>query len=312
MTAPAAWALAVYGLFLGLAFGLRTLVQLSRSAPSGVVATPGAAGRLADVLSGIGVAGGLAAPLLALGRLQEPLPCLVSRPLQAFGLALAVAGLTVAIAAQLAMGDSWRTGVKPGEHTRLVTSGAFAVVRNPFFSGWFLLALGTMLLVPSAVAATALLALVAGATLQVRSIEEPHLRRLHGDAYAAYESRTGRFLPRLSRRPMALHGILARAALGLGILHMLATPLFVPAFGAPALWFASGGGALVLVSVLNLSYLRYDGAEPALIGACILANLGALVFLVLLAAVEPVWLGNPTYVALVLVAALSVLSVRGR
>ena len=33
----------------------------------------------------------------------------------------------------------------------------------------------------------------------VSAVEEPHLRRLHGDPYAAYAARTGRFLPGVGR-----------------------------------------------------------------------------------------------------------------
>ena len=43
-----------------------------------------------------------------------------------------------------------------------------------------------------------------------------------------------------------------------------------------------------------------------------LANLATLLFLVLLASVEPIHPGNPTYLALGLAAALSMLSLRGR
>jgi hypothetical protein len=44
-------------------------------------------------------------------------------------------------------------------------------------------------------------ALVAAVQLQVRAVEEPHLRATHGDAYAAYAARTGRFVPRIGRLP---------------------------------------------------------------------------------------------------------------
>ena len=36
--------------------------------------------------------------------------------------------------------------------------------------------------------------------LQVRFVEEPHLRSLHGAAYEEYAGRTGPYFPRLRRK----------------------------------------------------------------------------------------------------------------
>jgi protein-S-isoprenylcysteine O-methyltransferase Ste14 len=36
--------------------------------------------------------------------------------------------------------------------------------------------------------------------LQVRGVEEPHLARVHGDAYLDYTARVGRFVPWLGLR----------------------------------------------------------------------------------------------------------------
>jgi protein-S-isoprenylcysteine O-methyltransferase Ste14 len=55
--------------------------------------------------------------------------------------------------------------------------------------------LGVVLMVPTWVSALALVALVAGVQLQVRAVEEPYLRAVHGAAYDAYAARTGRFVP---------------------------------------------------------------------------------------------------------------------
>ena len=43
--------------------------------------------------------------------------------------------------------------------------------------------------------ADTLVALVAAVQLQVRVVEEPYLRAVHGAAYDAYAARAGRFLP---------------------------------------------------------------------------------------------------------------------
>jgi protein-S-isoprenylcysteine O-methyltransferase Ste14 len=76
-----------------------------------------------------------------------------------------------------------------------VTDGAFAVVRNPVFSAMLVAGLGLALMVPNAIAVLGFVGLVAAIELQVRSVEEPHLRRLHGSAYAAYADHVGRFVP---------------------------------------------------------------------------------------------------------------------
>lgn len=48
-------------------------------------------------------------------------------------------------------------------------------------------------------AALGLILLVAAIELQVRFVEEPHLRNLHADTYRDYASRVGRLLPGIGR-----------------------------------------------------------------------------------------------------------------
>lgn len=58
-------------------------------------------------------------------------------------------------------------------------------------------------MVPNLVAAVGLVVAVAGIEVQVRQVEEPYLRRVHGRAYTDYSARVGRFLPGLGRTPDA-------------------------------------------------------------------------------------------------------------
>ena len=54
--------------------------------------------------------------------------------------------------------------------------------------------------------AAALIAFATAMEIQVRLVEEPYLQQVHGEDYARYASRTGRFVPgigRLERRPTA-------------------------------------------------------------------------------------------------------------
>jgi protein-S-isoprenylcysteine O-methyltransferase Ste14 len=97
------------------------------------------------------------------------------------------------------MGRSWRIGVDPGERTGLVTGGPFALVRNPIFSGMILTWVGLALMVPSVVALASVGVLIGSLELQTRVVEEPYLLRTHGERYAHYAKRVGRFMPRAGR-----------------------------------------------------------------------------------------------------------------
>jgi protein-S-isoprenylcysteine O-methyltransferase Ste14 len=197
-----ALALALYAAYLLLAFGLRTLIQLRRTGSTGfhgLGGRPGSAEWIAGVGFALALLLGLAAPLLALADAVEPIAALDVTAAHAAGAALAVAGIAATFYAQVAMGSSWRIGVEEGERTELVTAGPFALVRNPIFAAMLPTALGLALLVPSWVAIAGLLGLVIALELQVRVVEEPYLLRVHGETYAAYAARVGRFLPGVGR-----------------------------------------------------------------------------------------------------------------
>jgi protein-S-isoprenylcysteine O-methyltransferase Ste14 len=199
-------ALIAYGVYGALAFGARSLLQKRRTGSTGFKGISGRVGSaewLAGVLFAVAIAVGVAAPALALADVVEPIAALDTRAVHAAGIALFALGLAATLAAQVAMGDSWRIGVDQEERTALVTSGPFALARNPIFAAMLPTALGLALMVPSWVALAGVLALFAALELQVRVVEEPYLRRTHGSAYADYASRVGRFVPgvgRLARR----------------------------------------------------------------------------------------------------------------
>jgi protein-S-isoprenylcysteine O-methyltransferase Ste14 len=113
---------------------------------------------------------------------------------------LAAGGLLMSIGAVMVwwaqhdMGEAWRVGVDRGERTRLITHGLFRFCRNPIYLGLQVGLWGFLGLVPSYFTLT----LVAVATVlfqvQVR-LEESHLISQHGEPYADYCRRVGRFLP---------------------------------------------------------------------------------------------------------------------
>ena len=198
-----AWvALGCFGLYLGLAFGVRTLVQLRRTGSSGfhgLSGRPGSAEWLGGVLFVVALVGGLAAPVLDLAGVLGPVEVLDGAAARVAGIALFALGLAATLAAQFAMGDAWRIGVDPGERTELVTSGPFALVRNPIFSGMLPASLGLALMVPNAVALLSLIALLTALEIQVRLVEEPYLLGVHGERYTGYAARVGRFVPGVGR-----------------------------------------------------------------------------------------------------------------
>lgn len=199
-------ALVLYGITLTLTFGVRIALQVRRTGSTGVHGVAPGAGPLewfAGALFIAGLATGAAAPLLALLDVLEPISALDGTAGNAIGVVLAAGGIVLTFLAQLAMGDAWRIGVDPEERTQLVTGGPFELVRNPIYSAMFPTVLGLVLMVPSALAIAGLLALAIGLELQVRLVEEPHLLRTHGDEYADYAARVGRFAPGLG----TLHGV---------------------------------------------------------------------------------------------------------
>lgn len=99
------------------------------------------------------------------------------------------------------MGSSWRDDVDPPERTALVVHGPFAIVRNPIYTAALAWALGLALLVPNPFALAGPVLLWLGLELQVRRVEEPYTRRIHGPAYQQYAARVGRFLPGIGGLP---------------------------------------------------------------------------------------------------------------
>lgn len=189
-------ALAVYVAGLLLAFGFRTVRQLRRTGRSGWVGVSretGAPARWGAAAFAGSLVVGLAALVLAVTGIVPgwTAPGWVA----GLGVVVAVAGVGVVWASQSAMGDAWRIGVDPGELTALVTGGVFGWARNPIFTGMIATQVGVVLMVPSWLTGLSLLLLVVGIEIQVRSVEEPYLRRTHGRQYREYSARVGRFVP---------------------------------------------------------------------------------------------------------------------
>ena len=192
--------LVLFVVWIVLVAGVRGYVQYRR--------TGTAAMRLGDPrgspqwwsrrLASLGFAFGVTAPLAALAGLQ-PIGILDTVAVHVTGVAIAVLGVGISVGSQVAMGDAWRGDVDQDARTPLVTTGPFAVVRNPILAGTALTAMGLALVVPNVLSAAMVVAVVAALEIQVRLVEEPYLRRVHGNAYRDYAARTGRFVPWIGR-----------------------------------------------------------------------------------------------------------------
>jgi protein-S-isoprenylcysteine O-methyltransferase Ste14 len=194
-------ALVLYVVWFTIAFGIRAVIQRRRTGDAGfrgLSGRPGTASWWAGVLFALAIFTGLFAPIAGLLGLN-PLPGLDRRWLQLAGLVIAVTGMGTTVAAQAAMGTSWRVGVDPAERTGLVTTGAFAWVRNPVFSAMMLTAAGLTLMVPNIIGLAGLLALIVAIQLQVRIVEEPYLQDAHSHRYRSYAAQVGRFIPGIGR-----------------------------------------------------------------------------------------------------------------
>lgn len=193
-------ALVLYVAFAAVAFGWRTWVQWRQTGDTGLRlhAERGTTQWWAKLGFVTALVAGFAAPIVGLAGLG-PIPLLDNAAVQMLGLILAAVGIAATTAAQVWMGASWRIGVDPDERTGLVTHGLFALVRNPIFTAMLVTALGLTLMVGNVISLTGLGALFAALEVQVRLVEEPYLRTVHGPDYERYSTTAGRFLPGLGR-----------------------------------------------------------------------------------------------------------------
>ncbi len=185
--------------FLSL-FVFRSVLQWWQTGSTGMKGFSGPVGSLewnAGALTSIGMALACVSPFAALYGWPAGSLWAESAPVHGAGALFAAAGVVGALAAQVTMGDSWRIGVDEAETTELVTRGLYRWVRNPIFSFILLSGVGLVLLVFNTYAVTAFVLTVIGIEIQVRVVEEPYLRRVHGSSYRDYCAGVGRFVPGL-------------------------------------------------------------------------------------------------------------------
>lgn len=109
---------------------------------------------------------------------------------------VAVLSLAATVKCWAHMGKDWRMAVT-GEPTQpLITDGLFARIRHPIYAFSILLMLCTVTILPTVPMLVVGSAHITLMLMKARN-EERHLLAHHGEAYAQYLGRTGRFMPRI-------------------------------------------------------------------------------------------------------------------
>lgn len=113
--------------------------------------------------------------------------------LRLVGFSLLVISFIWTIIAQTQMGNSWRIGIDPDHHTRLIRTGLFRFSRNPIFLGMRITLLGLFLVMPAAITLTIFALGDVLMQIQVR-LEEEFLAKVHPGEYDTYRQATRRWL----------------------------------------------------------------------------------------------------------------------
>ncbi|SOJ56096.1 hypothetical protein MSIMFB_03572 [Mycobacterium simulans] len=116
-----------------------------------------------------------------------------STPLAWLGVGLCLGGIVILVLSLVAFGNSFRVGIDTEHPGGLVTTGIFAVSRNPIYVGFFLFLVGQFLVFPNWIP---LVYLVGGTWLFNRQVlrEEEFMRQRYGQEYIEYCSRVRRYL----------------------------------------------------------------------------------------------------------------------
>ena len=118
----------------------------------------------------------------------------LEKPLLVYsGLVLIHIAFLIIMVAQQQMKRSWRVGIDEENRTQLVTSGLFAVSRNPVFAGIIISVLGIFLILPNMFTFAIMILTYFVIQVQVR-LEEAFLEKQHGQRYLQYKQQVKRFL----------------------------------------------------------------------------------------------------------------------
>jgi protein-S-isoprenylcysteine O-methyltransferase Ste14 len=110
------------------------------------------------------------------------------------GYVFGLAGLKLCWRAQQEMGQSWRVGIDRQIKTELITTGVFRKIRNPTYSGLFMICLGALLILHTTLMLVWVVMFYISIEFQVR-LEEEYLIDIYENQYMDYYQKTKRYIP---------------------------------------------------------------------------------------------------------------------
>jgi len=110
------------------------------------------------------------------------------------GFIIGFLGLFICRVAQVTIGKSWRVGIDENAKPGLITNGIYKYMRNPTYTGLYLLCAGVWIINPTFLYSYWILAFFIMMEFQVRC-EEEYLEYHYGNEYLDYCKRTKRYLP---------------------------------------------------------------------------------------------------------------------
>lgn len=117
--------------------------------------------------------------------------------LRVFGLAFGLAGIGVRVWAVRTLGKWFTRQVRVAQDQPVIQHGPYRLVRHPAYTGFLMVAVGFGLALGTAFAFALAVVPTVLATIYRTRIEERALREELGEPYAAYMTRTRRFVPYL-------------------------------------------------------------------------------------------------------------------
>ncbi len=122
------------------------------------------------------------------------------------GFALGLLGDGIFLAAVLCMKDSWRAGIPESDRTAMVTTGIYAVSRNPAFVGFDLMYIGVLLMYCNPLTGVFTVFAIVMLHFQILQ-EERYLPTVFGESYRAYKATVRRYLGRYPQKGRKSNGV---------------------------------------------------------------------------------------------------------
>jgi protein-S-isoprenylcysteine O-methyltransferase Ste14 len=110
------------------------------------------------------------------------------------GFIIGILGLSICRVAQVTIGKSWRVGIDENAKPGLIKTGIYKFVRNPTYTGLYVMCIGILLINPTILFSYWVLAFFLMMEFQVRC-EEEYLDKIYGDEYKQYLTSTKRYIP---------------------------------------------------------------------------------------------------------------------